>query len=120
MRNKNATFEEISKKFKLSSERVRQIVTKEINFCLKHYTGFKQSCVYCITENDYKEKLSPLTLDQLIIEGKKLSLIGKTREDILKKRIFTNIMRDSFGCSFSSIGRILDKDHTTIMNLYYR
>lgn len=119
MRNKNATLGEIAKKFKLSTERVRQIVSFEKNYCLNHNTSFTDRCGYCDIEKTCRDNYLDFNRKELLDEGKELAKLGRYREDIIKKRVFVRIMRDTFGFSFSGIGRILKKDHSTILNLYH-
>ncbi len=119
MRNKGLTFGNIAKKFKLSAERVRQIITLQPNYCVKHSYHFLNSCPYCFLEDEYKEKLSTFSIKQMHNEAKRISKFGRKRLEIIRKKIFIQIMKDKFRYSFSGIGRLLNKHHTAIMALYY-
>lgn len=119
MRNKGSTFEEIAKRFKLSSERIRQIITNEPNFCIQHNSHFSTVCPYCFIESEYEEKLSKLSIKELIDEGKKLSKTRRIRLEMVKKKIFIRLLRNKFKYSFVGLGRLLKRDHTTIMASYY-
>ena len=119
MRDKGATLEQISKKFKLSGERIRQIVL-EPNFCVRHSKMFEKECKYCLIEDKYKEELNKLILGRYLSVGAELGLIRHRQAlEISKKRAWVRIGRDKFKFSFDYLGRILKRDHTSIMNLYY-
>jgi Mor family transcriptional regulator len=118
MREQGITLGELSKKFKLSIERIRQIVSFEPNYCVRHSKSFLNNCPYCEIELTYKEIYSQKDLESLLKEGKKLSSLGREKVNVLKKRIFVNILRDKYKHNFSAIGRILKKHRTTITNLY--
>jgi len=117
LHSKGLSFADISKQVKLSPERVRQIITSEPNFCIRHTKTFLNSCPYCFLENEYREQISKLDIQELIKEGKTLSKLGRTNLEILKKRMWARIIREKYDLSYGSIGRILKKDHTTVMNL---
>lgn len=110
---------EVGKKFKLSEARVWQIVNREPNYCLRHSKYFLSTCPYCSIEDEYKAIYTEATEQELFEIGKGLSKLGRAKEGVLKKRIFVRIMREKFGHSFVSIGRMLRIDHTSVMNLYY-
>lgn len=116
---KGSTTTEIGKKFKLTEARIWQIVNREQNYCLRHSKVFLTTCPYCAIEDEYKAIYEEATEPQLVEIGKGLAKIGRAKEGVLKKRIFVRIMRERFGHSFTSIGRMLAIDHTSVMNLYY-
>lgn len=119
MSDKGMTISEISQKFKISAERVRQVLVFEPNYCLKHSKYFKDICPYCEVEITYKEMYQNRSLDELEILGKELRKLKRDKVEVIKKRIFTRIMKDKYNFNFSEIAKLLRKDRTTIMNLYY-
>lgn len=119
MRETGATLEEISKKFKLSAERVRQIITREPNFCIKHSRSFSNRCEYCVLEETYKKGLSDCDIEQVLYLSKRISPTGRAMKEIIQRRLITRLLRDKYKQSFGAIGRLLKRDHTSIMNLYY-
>lgn len=118
MHSKGISLADISVKFKISPERVRQIVSFEPNFCLKHSKYFKTTCPYCEIGFIYEQMYSGYSLSQIIELGEELSKLSRNKEDVLKKRIFVKLMRDKFKYSFARIAKVLKKDHTSIINLY--
>ena len=110
---------DLSKKFKLSEARIWQIINQEPNYCLRHSKYFLKFCPYCAIEEEYQRIYLKAKIHDLVTIGKELSKMGRQKEAVLKKRIFTRIMKNHHGYSFSSIGRLLKMDHTSAMNLYY-
>lgn len=119
MRETGATLEQISNKFKISSERVRQILTREPNFCIKHSKAFSDTCKLCILEAEYKTRLSKMNQNTIINETARIPTTGRDNEIVLKRRIITRVLKDRYKYSFKGIGRLLKRDHTSIMSLYY-
>ena len=119
MRNKGVTLKEISVKFKLSEERVRQIVTNETNYCLKHDLSFSHMCELCNYEREWEETFSKMALKDMVNEGKRIAKLKQKKWEVSQKRMYVIIMRNKFSYSFAGLGRLLKKDHSTIMNLYY-
>ncbi len=119
MRENGSTLEEIAQKFKLSSERVRQIITREPNFCVKHSRAFFDSCSYCVLEAEYKKLVKDLTIQEVCEIAASISPKGRAMEEVLRRRLITRVLRDRYSYSFPAIGRLLKRDHTSIMNLYY-
>lgn len=120
LNEKGISIDEIAKRFKLTGSRIRQILSNEPNYCIKHSKYFKNKCSYCGVEESHKKYLSNCKEDGLVKLAKSLSKRGKNKEEIIKKRIYIKILKNKYGYSFSKIGRLLKRHHSTIMSLYYQ
>lgn len=119
MYEKGISINKIANKYKISGSRVRQIINNEPNYCVRHSKYFEVRCPYCETESIYKQIYEKSSEVDLIVLSKDLEDSDRSKQAILRKRIFVRVIRDKYKYSFSKIGRLLKKDHTTIMNLYY-
>jgi hypothetical protein len=106
----------------ITSERVRQIIKKEKykdNFCKVHKCKFDSECYFCSVTKKYKGVLCDLvTIDQISFEARRLSIKDRSKDVVIMRSLLVKKMRDTFNLSYSEIGRMLERDHTTIKNLY--
>lgn len=106
--NKAATVKELALRTSLSEERVRQIIrAKDIND------------FYNDIETKYKEQISEADYQWLKDEMEYLSKENRNKELVIRRRILVRYLHDKLGYPFYRIGQLLNRHHTTIMNLYY-
>ncbi len=140
---KNYTLAEIGKMFnpKITAERVRQIEKGEVKkFCKVHRIKYIPSngeslCKYCLIIKTYSDFLLKhiskrvffgissskeyyTLLDKLRFEFRRLSKKSKDKELILQKIILVKYMKNELNFSFQETAKLLERDYTTIINLY--
>jgi len=111
LHKKGFTLEKISKKFSITSERVRQIISDHKS---------KKKELYASIEKQYKDFLKTgLSEKQINEEAFHFTRAGRNKATIIKKRLYIRYMKDKHKLSFRKIGILLGRDHTTIIDLYY-
>lgn len=120
LRSEGATLKEIGLKHKITSERVRQIIlNKNRKRCKKHEVFFFKTCNYCRVEKEYKQHLKKFkSVDPFLGEAVNLRPHNRIKELVIKRRLFIKVLRDKYEWSYRSIGRLLDRDHHSVINLY--
>lgn len=116
------TLEEISRKFNVTRERVRQIINHAL---AKKYGDYEYTGEKAIKRDYIKEheKEITTTVDKVLkavsdFYGLKISeLKGKSRlaHLVRARQVAMYLARSLIGLSFSSIGRIFHRDHTTAL-----
>lgn len=120
LRKEGKTYKEISFLFNLTPERVRQIVAdnctrrcKIHNVCISN--GY---CLSCKRESDFKIALEQSGKD-IYEQIKRLSIKNRSRSFVIQRSILIKKLKDQ-GMSFVQIGKLLKRDHSSIMYLYYK
>jgi hypothetical protein len=85
LRNQGLTYEQIGEEFHLSAERVRQILTYEIQFCEKHKRKFVGECSYCKTDTEYVNKVKGILQEDFINEILRLVPHSRKREIVMQR-----------------------------------
>lgn len=99
----------IANKYKLTEERVRQIIKEQDKKKIRKEIAEK-----------YKKKFNDnITFNDLIQDIEILARPDRRKEKVIKRQILIRYLYDELDISFERIGYLLDKDHTSIMNLYY-
>jgi DNA-directed RNA polymerase sigma subunit (sigma70/sigma32) len=118
LRSKELTYEEIGSKFKISAERVRQILTDVIEFCDRHNRQFIGQCSYCKIENEYVDRVHKIVADDLMGEIHRLSQHNRKREMVIQRIALIKLMRNKYEFTFNQIAKLLERDRNAIINLY--
>jgi len=92
----------------LSEERIRQIIRA------KNLNDF-----YRDIEEKYKHTLSEADYNWLKEEIAYLSENNRNKELVIRRRVLVRYLHDKLGYPFYRIGQLLNRHHTTVMNLYY-
>lgn len=99
----------IALKYGITPERVRQIVSEE-----------DRDKVRKLIAQRYTQKFkNDPSFNDLIQDIEILSRANRKKESVIKRRILIRYLYDELGISFEKIGYLLDRDHTSVMNLYY-
>jgi len=123
---KSMTLQTIGQKFGISRERVRQIC-HPVQLCLKHKREFRLFCAVCREERrkiktrtfkEYEIQLSKNLINKEK-EIRRLKVYSRKQHLVLERAILVKNLRDS-NLSFPQIGKLLHRDHTSIMNLLYK
>ena len=123
-RKEGKTLQEISNLLfpKISSERVRQILIPDSQrkSCELHSVQFVDSCVYCLIQNQYVQALKIIFKRNIQNEIIRLFVNNRRRDKkiVIQRAIIVKKMKDELDLSFSKIGQLTGRHHTTIMNLY--
>lgn len=107
LRKAGQTYRQISETTSLSAERVRQICN-DINL-----QGFYEKL-----EEDYKDIISEADYNWLKMEIEELSKPDRKKRFVIRRRILIKYLHDNLKMSFYQIGRVLQRHHTSIVNLY--
>ena len=121
-RREGKTLKEISEIVipKVTGERIRQILLSK-NQCVKHNIIFTiKKCPYCSIFENYSTALHLLFKYNLDNEIIRLFDNTKSRDRtlVMQRAMLVKKMKDELDLSFSKIGQITGRHHTTIMNLY--
>lgn len=88
----------------------------------------RQICGEKLNEKNTKERLEEQYAKKFISnkdyqfvlkETTRLSAPGRRKQDVLERRILIKQLRDKHKLSFSQIGILLNRDHTSIIHSYY-
>lgn len=92
----------------LSESRIRQIITEKDlhDFYRELESKYKQQ----ISESDYK-----WLKEEILI----LAQQNRNKELVIRRRILVQYLHDKLGYPFYRIGQLLERHHTSIINLYY-
>jgi hypothetical protein len=116
------TLKRIGDKFGVTQERIRQILQKkEQKFCKKHHIKYLKVCRYCYNETNYKNLLqSNIRKHNLNEEIERLSKKDRRGEVVLQRKLLVRKLHDDkeFKLSFSAIGKLLHRHHSSIIFLY--
>jgi DNA-binding CsgD family transcriptional regulator len=117
LRKQGKTLEVIAREFRISRERVRQILNSK--FCPKHGVNYFDICVYCKEEREYQIVLKNMSKKAVESELVKLSKKGRQAIPSLRRKMLVKKLRDEQGLSFSEIARRMGRDRTTVSHYYY-
>lgn len=124
LRKKGFTLGRIAKRYKITNERVRQIllpkVILETSYCKSHKKTFLTVCQYCEMEREYKKRINKLAKQSLETECIRLSRPDRRVDIVIQRKILVKYLRDRYKMSFPQIARLLKRDHTSISSLYYK
>jgi len=119
LHNEGKTYDWIAEKFNITKARVGQIYTKKdipMQFCDKHNKKYRKECPFCKIDKEFSVILENKDLIQEIEELK----IQCRDEDVVRRRqILITKLIDEYFFSFSRVGQLLERDHSTIMHSYY-
>lgn len=109
------TLEYIGKKYNLTPERVRQIVGDHYEQAVRdkkrHYQRVKK---------DYSQIKNVIDDKTLLSEIERLSKPSRRQELVLQRQILIKVLRDKYKFSFPQIGFLLQRDHSSVIYLYYK
>lgn len=104
---KTHSLREIGEQYGISGERVRQIIKGEgrVDYVL-------------MVEKEYAEKVGDILKKNFKREIRRLSTPDRRQEIVAQRRAVVRELYDNYGYSFPAIGRLLNRDHSSIINLY--
>jgi hypothetical protein len=117
---------EIGKIYQISRERVRQLLLpppKKL-FCKKHNHTYVTCCHYCKRMSNHRKnysiKLRQLKKRVLLNEIIRLSKRDRAYQSSEQRGQLIQLLYDKYDFSFLEIGRLLNRHHTSVINLYYK
>lgn len=110
IRNSKLSIKELSKKYSISYERVRQII---------HNNEEREKLQILKIKNQYQKQIKNIIRTYLQQEIKRLSNKGRKKIIIIQKVILIRSLKDDFNYSFAKIARLFKNDYTTIYHLYH-
>ena len=119
LRDKGLTYKEIGDKAGVSSEYIRQLFSQgEVKTCAVHKIKYTTQCDSWVIESDYLPAIQEMTYEQIHKEAEKLSVRNNSKKMSLYRKAIVKFMYENLRLSFSFIGKLMKRDHTTIMHLY--
>lgn len=106
---KGATFVSLSKKFNISSERIRQICLDTEDKAALAADMLSKYKHFLITKDDYGTLLNQIA---------SLSKPDRKKETVLRRRELIRYLHDKLDLSFFKIALLLRRHHTSVSNLY--
>lgn len=103
------TYRKIAGRYKITPERVRQICNKQ---------DTKIDIVADITKV-YQKKFKSANLEDLMEDINILRKPDRRKEAVTKRRLLIQYLYDEIEMPFYRIAKLLDRDHSSILNLYY-
>lgn len=100
----------IAKRFNLTSERVRQICSEFED---------KKQILRQVRKSYIKKFNDKLSYNDLIKDIKLLSKQDRKKDTVVRRRILVMFLHEELNLPFYKIGVLLDRNHTTITNLYW-
>jgi DNA-directed RNA polymerase specialized sigma subunit len=118
MSQKGYTLKKIGEEFGISGERVRIILLrKSRKLCLRHKILYLKQCSHCAEEKNYAATLKKISKEQLIVEIDKLKKRGRGWKLVMQRRFLVGRLAKE-GFSQRRIGKLLGRDHSTILKSY--
>jgi len=100
---------DIAARYEITTERVSKICKE---------TKSRQE-VLDVVRKKYKKQLNgDLTSKKLVALIREMSKHDRSQETVISRRLLVKYLHNRLGLSFVHIGELLNRDHTTIINLY--
>lgn len=119
------TLAEISQKFEITRERVRQILNQALakKYGRYEYTDFSEEAEDFIATQEQKiitneKKIIVVVAQFYNIKVHEIQKRSRNAEIVKPRQIAIYLLRDLLGLSFPSIGRLFKLDHTTVLYAY--
>lgn len=114
LRKMGLTYEELGKRYGKTSERMRQLLNP-IKYlrCAKHRMRYITKCYKCQIDQEYAN----LTHEQIVLKIHKLKKHNRSKELVYERKKLINVLMKKFKHSPGFIGKLLDRDLTTIKHL---
>lgn len=114
MRKNKIKLRMIADVFGISSERVRQICMPYLR-CEKHAIEYRSKCYLCKRE-EFQTKLKTLGDKNFQKELAAVRKADRTWEMVERRIKVMRTLKDVYHLSYSAIGRLLNRDHSTVMH----
>jgi hypothetical protein len=122
LRKKGLTLKEVGLKIGLTSERVRQLLTPiKYQRCKVHKIKYESFCPYCRVLLVYPKALRQVFATgayAIKAEFERLAQSDRNKEIILQRILLIKKLRDERHFTYAAISRFLDRDYSSIVNLY--
>lgn len=111
-RKPGSTMISVGKLFGISDERVRQIVeAAALATCKIHKEKYSKECTHCSLDALYNREIPMPELLEII---DRLKARDRTKFVHYERSLLIEYLRDNLKLSLPFIGKLLDRDHTTI------
>jgi hypothetical protein len=88
--------------------------------CVVHGIAHTHDCRRCKREGEVKEVLEHLERDGLMADVKQLSTPNRKVAVVAMRKSLIKRLHDGYGLSFVQIGKLLGRDHSSVLHLYYK
>jgi hypothetical protein len=106
---KKQSYGQIAKEYDITAERARQITKNDK----------KVDWDRTVYEN-YTKKIKKLSVDELMEEVKRLTPQDRRVPIVLQRQAVIKRLRNKYYFTFTELAKIFKRDHTSIMNLFYK
>lgn len=117
------TLQQIGDRMKppVTAERVRQIIREDEfrnNYCDIHKCKYEEICQFCETTLNYEKFLSTLVNESdFESEFRRLSVELRTKDLVIQRAMLIQKAKKKFGYSYVKMGRMMNRDHSSIKYL---
>ena len=119
LRDDGKTLKEIAGIFGVSAARIGQLRKAPPERCAIHRIARRPQCHRCAKKAELDEVIRRFERDGLMTEIQNVSARDRSHEMVARRTALVKKFRDRYGLSFVAIGRLLNRHHASIMNLYY-
>jgi len=119
----NLTLKQIGQKLRpaVTAERVRQILEqRNAKQCTVHKTFFEKQCYKCKKLEEYDSLIEKLKRDGIWDTIQKVKKHDRSALMVSQRYLVVRKLKVRYKLSFRLIGRILERDHASIMHLFYQ
>ena len=116
-RTEEYSLQQIGKKFKITAERVRQIVDPpKILYCRRHKYKYPitATCIFCPIDLVYAQ--TSMSMTQIVERIKQLKLHTRVEPGPYERKLISKMLRKRFKLTPGFIGKLLNRDTTTIQH----
>jgi len=109
IKDSNLSIQELANKYKISYERVRQILRDDKERQIKRFLFIAK---------EYQENVSKIIETDINKEIQRLKSKGRNKIIIIQKVIFIKTLKDTYGMSLYRIAKLFGNSYGTIIHLY--
>jgi len=109
IKNSDLSIQELADKYKISYERVRQIIRNDKE---------RQKKRFLFIAREYKQNVSKIIETDINKEVHRLTSKGRNKIIIVQKIIFIKTLKDKYGMSLYRIAKLFGNNYGTIAHLY--
>jgi hypothetical protein len=119
-RNEGRTVQEIEDLCGVSRSRIYQLLKTGRKRCAIHHTTGHPGCYRCRKKDEMSRVLARLERDGVMAEIRELSVRDRRRKVVARRELLIKRLHDVYGISLAQIGVLLNRDHTSVLNLYHK
>jgi predicted transcriptional regulator len=119
LRDDGKTLKEIAGIFGISATRIGQLL-KRHERCATHGVSYTKCCYRCALQEKIDRALARVKRDGLMPEIRELKARDRRNQVVARRALMVKRLRDRYRLSFPQIGKLLGRDHSSVIHLYYK